>query len=253
MKNAYFLSHNGLGDHITNIGAVLFLLQYYETIFLLCKDVYQSNVIDLFKDKSVITIPFDSSNEFSHSYQIIKEVSETDDVFISGCHKESVSSRITVPEILQYVKKKHSVDYDHINIFYDDIGLDTSIYVDYFHIESTQESKKCYEDIRSYSIIFLHTKASNRSIQLTELVDRYKSVEQYILICANENVYQDNHPHHSLSHSYVNRKIVDYMDIIYHAKEIHVINSCFSCIVYPLLLGNKIHPEYCKIYDGCLV
>ena len=38
-KSAYFLSHNGLGDNITNIGAINFLLNYYETIYFLCKDI----------------------------------------------------------------------------------------------------------------------------------------------------------------------------------------------------------------------
>jgi len=249
MKNAYFLSHNGLGDNITNIGAVRFLLQYYHTIFFLCKDIYQSNVNELFKDTSVITIPFDSLNEFSHCYQIIKQVSNTDDVFISGCHKDYLSSRITVPEIQQYIKKNYAIEYDHIRMFYQDNGLDLSIYVDYFYIENSEQSKKGYENIRSYSIIFLHTKGSNRSIQLTDLVNRYKNNEDYLLLCANENVYEASHPKHNIVQPYVNQKIVDYIAILYHAKEIHVINSCFSCIVYPLLLANKIHPEYSKIYE----
>ena len=40
-KSAYFLSHNGLGDNITSIGSIIFLLQYYETIYFLCKNNYE--------------------------------------------------------------------------------------------------------------------------------------------------------------------------------------------------------------------
>ena len=39
-KSAFFLSHNGIGDNITNIGAINFLLQYYNSIYFLCKDIY---------------------------------------------------------------------------------------------------------------------------------------------------------------------------------------------------------------------
>ena len=60
-KNAYFLSHNGLGDNITSIGAVNFLLNYYENIFFLCKDIHEDNVKLLFNNKPVIIVAFDPS------------------------------------------------------------------------------------------------------------------------------------------------------------------------------------------------
>lgn len=249
MKKAYFLSHNGLGDNITNIGAVLFLLQYYDTIFFLCKDIYQSNVNEFFVNKSVITIPIDSSNEFYDCYRIIKNADLSDDIFISGCHKSYLSSRITCPEIVHYQKRDIPIMYEHIYMFYDDIGLDLSIYMDYFCIESNDQSKKAYDSIKDYSIVFLHTKGSNRRIQLTDVINKYKNKKEYLFICANENVYEETHPKYSISNQYVNKKIVDYIDIIYHSKEIHVIDSCFSCIVYPLLLSNKIKPDFYKIYD----
>ena len=57
-KSAFFLSHNGIGDNITNIGAINFLLQYYNSIYFLCKDIYEENVKLLFNNKKLITIPF---------------------------------------------------------------------------------------------------------------------------------------------------------------------------------------------------
>ena len=52
LSTAYFVSHNGLGDNITNIGAVNFLLQYYEIIHFLCKDDYANNVKHLFSNNT---------------------------------------------------------------------------------------------------------------------------------------------------------------------------------------------------------
>jgi hypothetical protein len=56
--NAYLLSHNGLGDNITMIGAINFLLHYYDNVYFLCKDKNQENVARFFQDKPVIVIPF---------------------------------------------------------------------------------------------------------------------------------------------------------------------------------------------------
>ena len=37
---AYYLSHTGLGDNITSISAIKFLLTYYETIYFIGKIIY---------------------------------------------------------------------------------------------------------------------------------------------------------------------------------------------------------------------
>ena len=38
LNKAYFLCHNGLGDIFTMIGAINFLLNYFEEIYFLCKN-----------------------------------------------------------------------------------------------------------------------------------------------------------------------------------------------------------------------
>jgi hypothetical protein len=252
-KNAYFLSHNGLGDNITNIGAVNFLLNYYDKIYFLCKDIYEENVKLFFLNKNVVTVPFNSKNEYNECKKIITSVNmELYDCFVSGfIHKEYLNSYVTHHKLLQYEKKneKYSIKYDHIKDFYNDIGLDSSIYVDYFHMESNEISKKYYEDIKNYNIVFLHTKGSNRSIQLVDIINLYKNKDEYLLICANENSYDENHSKYSIAKKYVNIPLAYYIDIIENSKYIHVIDSCFSCIIYPLILSNKINPIECVIYD----
>ena len=86
LPTAYFVSHNGLGDNITNSSAVNFLLQYYDTIHFLCKDIYVKNIEYLFENKPVIIVSFDNKNEFVEIEMILSEV--TDDIFVSGFHKE---------------------------------------------------------------------------------------------------------------------------------------------------------------------
>lgn len=159
-QDAFFLSHNGLGDNITNISAINYLLNYYETIYFLCKDIYVENVNLLFANKSVITIPINSADENNHCKKIINSIPKAD-LFISGCHTFYLKSRITHPHLLNYIKNNgaYACKYNHITQFYNDNGLDLSIYFEYFNIESSEKSIEYYEQIKQYKIVFLHTKA----------------------------------------------------------------------------------------------
>ena len=244
---AFFLSHNGLGDNITNIGAVNFLLNYYDKIYFLCKDKNEENVKLFFINKNVITVPFDSNNEFQECYNIIKNIqtNTTFDCFISGCHTTYVKSRITNVELLNYKKNnKYNIKYEHINNFYNDIGLDNSVYIDYFKFDISKELNIC--EIKE-KIIFLHTQGSNRQIDVTDIINKYINNDDYIIICANKNVYSEDNIKFSTADKYVNIKVAYYIDIIKHADEIHVIDSCFSCIIFPLIISKQI--KNCIIYD----
>jgi hypothetical protein len=248
-RYAFFLSHNGLGDNITNTSAIHYLLNYYETIYFLCKDIYVENVNLLFTDKPVITIPVNSANEHNHCKKIINSIPKAD-LFISGNHTSYLKSRITHPSLLKHIKNNgdYSCKYTHITQFYNDNGLDLSIYFEYFNIESSEKSIEYYEQIKQYKIVFLHTKASNREINLNNIVQLYNT-DEYIIICANKNVYALGTDKYELANKYINIYVAYYIDIIKNAEIIHVIDSCFSCIIYPLITTNKISPKECKIYD----
>jgi hypothetical protein len=250
IKDAFFLSHNGLGDNITCIGAVLFLLKYYKTIYFLCKDYNERNVKLLFHNKSVITVSINSGREFDHCKEIIDSVDKNkNDVFISGYHKTYLSSHITSEALLNYTKaNKYNLKYDFIREFYNDILLDTCIYVHYFDIK-TEESLSLYLDIADYKIIFLHTQASNKTIDLNNIIEIFINKENYIVICPNKNIYNKTDLYYELANKYVMLKVADYIDIIKNAEEIHVIDSCFACMVYPLLLAKKLSSSKTIIYD----
>lgn len=240
LEKAYFVSHNGLGDNITNNGAVNFLLQYYETIHFLCKDIYVKNIEHLFSDSAVIIVPFDSKKEFANIKHILSKV--TDDIFVSGCHKHYVQKRITHPGLLSYKQndQNYTVKYNHIRSFYYDIGLDISIYYDYFNIKSTDTSNKYYESIKDYKIIFIHSKASNREVNYDNVCQKYKDNIDYIMICANKNMYNKEHAFYEIADRYVNLYVTWYIDIINNAEQFFIIDSCFYCIVYPLMMMNRI-------------
>lgn len=241
LPTAYFISHNGLGDNITNIGAVTFLLRYYDTIHFLCKDIYEKNIEYLFVDKPVIPVPFDHKNEYGDIRRIMSNVTNCD-IFVSGMHKEYVPTRITHPELLSYKRndKNYTVHFSHIQSFYYGIGLDLSIYYEYFDIKSTPESIQYYEQIKEFKIIFIHSKSSTGEVNYNDVYETYKNNREYIMICANKNMYRADHPFYKIAGTYVNIPVAWYIDIIKNAELLFTIDSCFSCIIYPLMMTNKI-------------
>jgi hypothetical protein len=251
MKSAYFLSNIGLGDNITNISAINYLLKYYDTIFFLCKDINEENIKLFFKNKPVITVTFNSKDEWTECEKIISQLSDDIDYFTSGFHKMIITPRITNQEILKYRQiHKYNIAYTHIENLYKDIGLDSTIYIDYFDIESSDISKQYFDYIKHFKIVFLHTEGSNRQIDLSNIIKRYENNNEYILICSNRNVYSKNNNKYEIAEKYINLKVANYIDIIKQAKLIHVINSCFSCIVYPLNVAKKLNAFECIIYNN---
>ena len=83
--NAYLVSHNGLGDNLYMVGALRFLLQFYEKIYFLCKEHNYANVCLFFTDTpNIICILFQTDYEEANIFNIITPHYEDHDVFICG-------------------------------------------------------------------------------------------------------------------------------------------------------------------------
>ena len=68
-----------------------------------------------------------------------------------------------------------------------------------------------------------------------DIIKLYKQKNDYIIICADFNAYNTTDINYNLAAKYVNIPVVYYIDIIKNAERIHIVDSCFSCIVIPLL------------------
>ena len=268
-ETAYLLTNNGLGDYLTMIGAIKFLLKYYKRIYMLCRTSSAENVNLFFTDDQVTIIPIPPRPpeyklnsyahfiiEAKHCIKIINEVPDGNDIFICGTEQLSggaIKPKITNTKLLQYEPNDREytikMEWNHIREFYSNIGLDLSIYYEYFDITSTVESQQYYEDIKSHKIIFTHTKASDHEIQIPNIISKYINDENAIIICANKSVYPTNHPKYELANRCINIPIAYYIDIIKNANEIHVVDSCFSCIVNPLQQTNRLSATNVMIYN----
>lgn len=265
--NAYLLSHTGLGDNLYMTGAVRYLLQYYEKIYFICKDIHYDNVKLFYKNNdNVIIVPIDSKNEFADCKKIINDsVYEKNDVLISGCHKGYLKSKITNTKLLHRKKeeKRYSIDYDtltsnnysFIEDFYNDNNLDLNIFFDYYDLPITIESQKYYQMFTKYNkIIFIHSRASNMKLNFPNLLKKNVMDPSTIMVCADENVYastkQSNEAQlekFNLCSSMVNIPLLYYLDLIKNCHEIYIIDSCFTGIILPLVITNKLKAETVRI------
>jgi hypothetical protein len=252
-KHVYFLSHQGLGDNITTISAVNFLLQYYENVYLLCRSHFVENLKLIYINPNVILMPYiytpnDSINQCN---EILKSKYQDpdSDVLASGLYVRYFKNKITNKDFLTYKPNSYNYnsEYAHVRSFYTDINLDLKIYYEWYHFPSSDISKQYYETIKQYKLVFFHTLSSEKKINLSHLANNYLS-DEYLIICPNENMYDKTHPHYELSQSYLNLLVPYYYDIIVNSVTVEVINSVFSCIVYPLRRMNKLKANIINIH-----
>ena len=264
-QTAYLLTYNGLGDSITIIGALNFLLNYYQHIHMICRGSNIENMKLMLPDKPITYMPLYPTGyglqerghfvvEAQQCIQIINEAPTYNDILICGTEQikgGSLKTRITNRRLLEYKPndKQYTINpaWLHIREFYNNIGLDLSIYYEYFDIPSPSPQIESIGD--EYNIIFAHTKASSFEIQIPDVIAKYINDDNTIIICANKNVYNADHKNYDLANKYVNIPIAYYIDTIKRATEIHIVGSCFSCVVYPLQQTKRLSAMTVTIYD----
>jgi len=280
--NAFLVSHNGLGDNLYMIGALRFLIKFYKNVYFLCKKKYYENIKLFFIDtQNIICIPFDENKERNSIINILNEASINlyNDIFVCGMFmKNSFNTRISNKEFINNIfleKPKtnfndYKIDYDtltsqnysFIEHFYKDIGMDLSIFYNYYKIPETQESLELYNKIKDFYIIFIQLKSScGKSLNISKLIKKYINDEKSILICNDVNLYIDYIKQNNLSgHEIKNfsnkielcenfkyNKLVNYYHTIINSNEIYIIDSCFIGIVLPLLKQNKLKANTVRI------
>jgi hypothetical protein len=265
--DAYVVSHNGLGDNLFMIGALHYLSQYYENVYFLCKQKHYDNVSLLFLNTPTIhCVPFKHSNlfefyEYEDIHNIISEKynDEKNDIFVCGLHKRYLTTKITNQKLLdeEIVDTNYTIDWDtltsenysFIEEFYKDINLNLTHFFDYFNIDSTRKSRKMYESVSDYYIVFIQSNTSNETaLNMTNLIEKYIDDDTVLLVCNDNNLYKDKKSKkYELARQFVYNKLVYYIDVIKNSDEIYLIDSCFIGIVLPLLKTNKLKADKVRI------
>ena len=266
--NAYLVSHTGLGDNLFMIGALHFLLMFYNKIYFLCKNCnYSNNKLFFIDNPNIICVPINENNEFFEIKKIIMDYYDNADydIFISGvCHKTYLTNKITNKNFLNYniIDKKYIIDFDtltsnnynFIENFYKDIHLNLTYFYEYFYLPLTKESIDLYNSVNKYYIIFIQSKSSDGiRLNITNLLKKYLYDDNVLLICNDENLYNIENKteniikKYNLCKSFIYNKIINYVETIKNSDEIYIIDSCFTGIILPYLKMNKLKTNKVRI------
>jgi len=266
--NVYLISHLGLGDNLYMIGATLYLLQYYNTIYFVCKKKYYENVKLFFKgNENIIIVPADRIAEHEDNVQKILtgDVYKNNDVILCGSLKNNFRTKITNKKLLNRIKQKNRYTIDHdtltssnyyfIESFYKDINLELNIFYDHFYLPSFKQSQNYYNMLSDYkNIIFIHSKSSSNVLNFDQVFQINCGKCDTIMICANYNVYESTkklsklqYKKYEICKKLVNIPLVYYKTIIQKCQEIYITDSCFTGIVLPYLKTNKLKAKIVRI------
>jgi len=265
MTICVFTGHLGVGDMLTMNGAVRKLLETYDKIIVVCKKLYYNSVLQMYSDNEHIQVyPLEKDNgTTTNMNDNIYKMFNCDYKFV-GFHNMKT-----------YNESKEVF----FKTFYIQLGFEYEDKLKYEKIVRKHDIEdKCYNKLVSAygdKYIFMHDhRGFTTHYNPRSLVTIRENKNNLPIFHPNTNAY--------LNKSYLNSKeyeeykntwtekwgslildnIFDYCKIIENATEIHIRDSCFSCLC-PFLDLSKVKrkvmysdidkatlAQYSKIYEN---
>jgi len=243
-KKAFVLTHLGLGDNITSIGAVRYLSTQYDEVYVVCKTKYRHNVEMFYRDDPDIkVVPFDNDEYISPNFGCSKarflEITQGMDTYLCGYHL--------------FDKPMAPTDMLPFN-FYKDLNINPQYFWTYYHLNNQcAESKELYSMVKDYEIVFVHNQASTglifddkeilAKLNIGPTDTNNTNTSKRIVINPDKNIYnRETDPElHRIAEQFVYKPLLHYMDIIIHSKYLVLADSCFFC----LSLNLPIQTDHC--------
>lgn len=229
-NSAIFFYHLGIGDTLNMNGAVNYLCENHDEIYIISYSYYYENTRIL----------------YNNNYKVkIISVSNKDEMWIDTKDNYFIPS---YKEIEKYFNKQYRcglyLDRNKICTnfpisFYEDINLSPDIRFSHCRLPCLPESKELYDKIKDKEYIFVQQKSSSKIINLVKW-DKQK----ILTIDPNINVYEKSDPFYELAEEFVNKPFFHYNDTIQNASQIYLIDSSFSVLVF--LIPNC-KARICKI------
>ena len=236
VRRALVICHMGIGDYINLIGAIRYIaLQHDETVVVVKRE-NAGNVASFFSDNPTIKFWLvDGAYTVPPTDTRAGEIVPIDRTKFVSVYQ---SGFYTYP-------RDHFEDLP--KGFYRDMGMDPNIRHSHFHLPTTETAKQLYEGLGNEPYVFVQQRSSSR---ITPIVTW--DIDSILTIDPNMNVYPDGHRWYALAQSVVNKAMIDYTELIRHAKELHTVDSSFYCMACYLPLDAVVKKCYNR-EDGTLI
>jgi len=233
-KTAFVLSHLGLGDNITFIGAVRYLSTCYDKVIVVCKNKNIINVKSFYSDDPDIEI-FQIDDHLISSSIIINQFKEKYknhlnpnnlDLYLCGSH---LINKKPFPN-------KNSIPFN----FYLDCNIDYKYFWKYFYIAECKKSKELFNKLNT-NYVFIHNTASTGEVFTTNNIEKSFNIDRnnILIINPNKNIYNQEHKFHNLAQLFINLPLIYYVDTITNADKLFLTDSSFFCLSLNLSIKTK--------------
>jgi hypothetical protein len=211
-RKAFFLGHLGLGDLINHIGAIRYFATAYDEVTVVVKAHNEQNARSFFKDDPSINFMFVKTDR-----DISVQLGASESVFKSATHgyTKVIMSGAHLPSCNPWD--------DTSDCFYKDMQLPLEVRYIFHHIPPGDNAM--YEQLKNVPYIFVHQTTSTGTQKLITW-----DVEIILTIDPNINLYPEGHRWYNIAKNCVGYPLVDYITVIQNAKEVHVLDSSFSCL-----------------------
>jgi len=221
MKEAFILSHLGLGDNICMIGTAIFLSINYDIVYFVVKKKNADNMRLFFERYNNIILYIveedrDISPNAGFSLEKFKEITCNMSLFLSGMH--CLGERKNIP--------------DFPLSLYDHMGLDRSIFYNYFPNFDIIDYNLSDILEMNLPIVFCHDHSSTHSDDL--LLKQNISIESNIVINPTYNMYPVHHRFYEIAQNYISLPLINYVPIIQHSDILIMFDSSFWCLTMHL-------------------
>ena len=234
LKEAFVMTHLGLGDNITAIGMIRYISTNFDRVHVVCQSRNLKNLEEFYSDDpSIILYPVGHFNEICPQTSGRKKFSE-------------ITKNMTTFVCGQHIGNKNIT---HLPFcFYQDVNINTQYFWDYFHISKGQKSLELYNKIpKIQEYVFIHNISSQGEVFSTDLVEKKIKINKNEILFINpcKNMYEENHVKYALAQEFVNHLLADYVDLIINANYVVVTDSSFMCMAINL----EIKTENCYLYS----
>lgn len=225
MRNhkAFIYTHLGLGDMFLMNGAVRFLRERYEKVYIVSKPKYKDTVRSMYEDDPNIRIVV------------------ADDADLHPWHQTSrflIGKGYDVYGCWMFSMKPQKAQYDFPNSFYDDMDIPRSARRTHFRVPRTDAGRALYESFQGRPYVVVHQESSTHTLPI---VQRLRSTgETRLIVDLNRNQVDplEDPVGHALAAKAIFRPFVDYVQLLEGAEELHLIDSSVFSFTISLNISN---------------
>lgn len=214
MNDLVILSHLGMGDMIALSPAVRYFCKKYKEVYIFSKERNTKNIFSLYDDVdnlNIISIDNDSSLESQQINFYLNQIKSDFDLISSGLYKKDRAEFTNLPDN-----------------FYDDLGLEYSVYDEEFNLPSKVLKDNTYLDLLDgidYNFVVGTSSTKNITEEILESIK-----DDNFIVSPSKNVYSVDDSRYQLAEKFLNLPLFDYTNVIKNAKGLYLIDSSFSAL-----------------------